>query len=421
MGWAASVVLVWTAACVLTCASDSEGLSVEFIADFINESDVFLGGESFSKDEAINLEKIYKWLDGFFWTEFWDNSVHRQQAYEQMEQLYEISHRMPSLAFGVGQAFYSFFWFKDNGPMVDIEAATRAAALHEIALNYANCNDSSTPVGDFLAKACPERWFYLTMLTAECGVELAASRADAPRAAELLAQANGHFDALRRLPFFSFQKWRTLYEINTNSHIFPGPVNRPVWPNKAVPIAQWLESNFHVFRAELDYILEHDLFDSLYWQGQVSFTQFSPKRLDWTPLNLIHNKEPASNACQVANRSCELLLTRPELARCGAKDVGAAFARLLPGAGIKSHFWNAPPRLGVHLGLYSAPGASMAVADKSVEWEEGRAIVFDDTYIHSVRHFGGATRYALITWICHPCDTHHAEVPADYSEGLCPI
>ncbi|CAK0816255.1 unnamed protein product, partial [Prorocentrum cordatum] len=117
-------------------------------------------------------------------------------------------------------------------------------------------------------------------------------------------------------------------------------------------------------------------------------TQFSGRRESWAPLNLIHNRELAPHACEVANRSCELLLTRPEIARCDAKDVGAAFARLAPGMGIKPHFWTAPPRLGVHLGLRVPPGASMAVGNRTVVWRDGEAVVFDDTYIHSSRSSG---------------------------------
>eukprot|EP00747_Dinoflagellata_sp_TGD_P085996 gnl/TRDRNA2_/TRDRNA2_163104_c2_seq1.p1 gnl/TRDRNA2_/TRDRNA2_163104_c2~~gnl/TRDRNA2_/TRDRNA2_163104_c2_seq1.p1 ORF type:complete len:151 (+),score=9.33 gnl/TRDRNA2_/TRDRNA2_163104_c2_seq1:235-687(+) len=148
-------------------------------------------------------------------------------------------------------------------------------------------------------------------------------------------------------------------------------------------------------------------------------TQFSGKRESWAPLNLIHNRKTAPHACQVANRSCELLLTRPEIARCDAKDVGAAFARLVPGMGIKPHMWTAPPRLGVHLGLVTPPGATMVVGGQTVDWQAGKAVVFDDTYIHSVRHRGTETRYLLIAWFCHPCDTVHAEVPPEYPEGLC--
>merc|ERR550534_488525 len=227
------------------------------------------------------------------------------------------------------------------------------------------------------------------MLCAEVGAELAARRSDVGRAGQLLQRSQELFKELNEYPFFSFRKWNSIYDINTNSHVFSGPIRqRPIWPTAGLAIAEWFESNFQVFKDDLDFIVQNNLFDTLYFAGHVSMTQFSGKRESWAPLNLIHNRALAPHACQVANRSCELLASRPEIARCNAHDVGAAFARLQPGMGIKPHFWSAPPRLGLHLGLRTPPGATMVVGSEVVEWEEGKAVVFDDTFIHSVRHMG---------------------------------
>jgi len=388
----------------------------------IQESDLFLGGQAFGQNESENLGLIYKWLDDIMWSQSWDQQDHRKLAYGQLQQLADLSaSQLPSLAFGVGQALYSYFWFEDNGPNLNVEAAIKSVQLHDVSLRYSGCRNLSMGVGSFLSKVCHERWLFLIMLSAEVGAEIAASRADISQSAKLLTQAQDLFDELREYPFFSFRNWQSLYDINANSHVFPeGFQQRPIWPSSSVPLAAWLEENYEVFREELDFIVNNSLFDTLYFAGQVSMTQFSGRRESWAPLNLIHNGELAPNACQVAKRSCELLAARPEIARCSAKDVGAAFARLEPGMGIKPHLWNAPPRLGVHLGLHTPPGASMAVGSHVVQWEEGKAVVFDDTYIHSVKHTGTETRYLLIAWFCHPCDSVHAEVPPEDPESFCP-
>lgn len=293
--------------------------------------------------------------------------------------------------------------------------------LHDLSLKHSGCSNLSLGVGAFLGKVCHERWLFLIMLCAEVGTAFAKRRQSLSKAASLLQRGNELFEELRQYPFFSFRKWQALYDINTNSHVFPeGFQQRPVWPNSAVPLAGWLEANYHIFREDLDTILNQSLFDTLYFMGHVSMTQFSGRRESWAPLNLIHNRELAPHACQVAQRSCALLQSRPEIARCNAKDVGAAFARLQPGMGIKPHLWNAPPRLAAHLGLRTPHGASMAVGEHELSWEEGKATVFDDTYIHSVTHEGTEDRYLLITWFCHPCDTVHAEVPPEDPEHFCP-
>jgi len=381
----------------------------------LKESDVFLGDSHFTDNESENSAILTRWLDDIFWTDLWDSVDHRKTVYSQLEQLADLSEeRLPSLSFAVGQAIYSYFWFKDNGPDINMAAAFRTADMYTISLNHSGCSNLSVGVGTFLSNGCHERWLHLIMICAEVGVEVASSRENVLKASALLSQAHSLFQQLLPYPYFSFRGWKSIYDINSNSHIFPEHVRqRPIWANEDIPLARWLEANYPVFRADMDYIIEHNLFDSLYFQGRVSMTQFSGRRESWAPLNLIHNKELAPVACQVANKSCELLRTRPEIAACDAKDVGAAFARLQPSMGIKPHFWTAPPRLGVHLGLRTPPGATMTVADKVVHWEEGKAVVFDDTYIHSVQHRGTGTRYLLIAWFCHPCDPVHASVPPE--------
>lgn len=388
----------------------------------LRAEDVFLGGEAFSSDdEQSNLGKLYKWLDDVFWTELWDSEHHREMAYAQVKQLAALStDGIPSLSFAVGQALYSYFWFKANGGDMDEDVVLRSIELHELSLGHSGCGDLTLPVGTFLSKACAERWLYLIMLCSELGAELAARRRSVRVASDMLAKADSLFHTMMSYSFFSFRNWTAIYELNTNSHVFDGSVRqRPIWPNEHIPLAGFLEANSQVFQDELAYILENNLFDTLYFAGRVSMTQFSGRRESWAPLNLIHNRELAPHACAVANRTCELLLSRPEIARCDARDVGAAFARLQPGMGIKPHFWNAPPRLGVHLGLRTPPGAEMLVGDQVVDWQEGKAVVFDDTYVHSVRHKGSEDRYLLIAWFCHPCDDYHAEVPAENRGELC--
>merc|ERR1719379_2858535 len=101
------------------------------------------------------------------------------------------------------------------------------------------------------------------MISAEVGAEVARKRADVVLAAHLLLKADRLFRELLPFPYFSFRKWKSVYDINTNSHVFPEPVGqRPIWPKEAVPLAGWLEANSGVFQADLNHILQNDLFDT---------------------------------------------------------------------------------------------------------------------------------------------------------------
>eukprot|EP00971_Amphidinium_carterae_P111448 2207097-Amphidinium_carterae.1 len=83
------------------------------------------------------------------------------------------------------------------------------------------------------------------MLSAEVGAELAAKRSDIRQASQLLQRADALFQELNEFPFFSHRQWTSLYDINSNSHVFPsGLQQRPLWPKEAIPLALWLEENY---------------------------------------------------------------------------------------------------------------------------------------------------------------------------------
>merc|ERR1739845_125938 len=119
---------------------------------------------------------------------------------------------------------------------------------------------------------------------------------------------------------------------------------------------------------------------------------------------MFRNAQSMPSVCAHAPKTCALLASRPEVANCHMGGSGAGFLRMRPGGRLKPHFGNAP-RLSAHLALIVPPGEiRMSVGYESVRWQEGRVIVFDDTYIHSVTHNGDEPRYVLNVWMCHPCD-----------------
>ncbi|CAE7940214.1 Asphd2, partial [Symbiodinium sp. KB8] len=134
-------------------------------------------------------------------------------------------------------------------------------------------------------------------------------------------------------------------------------------------------------------------------------SEMAPSRAGWVRLDLI-NGAGFGQLCSLAalRPSCELLASRPEInGNCTAYLAGAALARLLPGSEIKPHF-DTHCRLAAHLGLRSVAGASMRVGGEVASWQEGKVLVFDDTFVHSVVHEGLEPRYVLVSWFCHPCD-----------------
>ena len=75
-----------------------------------------------------------------------------------------------------------------------------------------------------------------------------------------------------------------------------------------------------------------------------------------------------------------------------------------PKTKIKAHTGSCNFRLRTHLGLYipEPEKTYIQVADKKLRWLNNKAFSFDDSFLHSVEHFGEKPRYimAIDTW--HP-------------------
>jgi aspartyl/asparaginyl beta-hydroxylase (cupin superfamily) len=182
-------------------------------------------------------------------------------------------------------------------------------------------------------------------------------------------------------------------------------------------MAGFLEAHFETILNELKSILSVDgRFDSMQRNTRNAEPQFGPRDDDWQTAYLARGGEFIQTACEFAPETCALMRLRPEVADCKGSLSGVGFLRLQPGARLKPHFGNSP-RLTVHLGLIVPPGdIHMVVGGEVVRWVAGKAIVFDDTFVHSVRHDGLESRYVLLTWMCHPCDPTNGRRPDENTE-----
>jgi hypothetical protein len=83
----------------------------------------------------------------------------------------------------------------------------------------------------------------------------------------------------------------------------------------------------------------------------------------------------------------------------------ALLSRLAPGTQVARHHGISNCQLTMHLGLLVPPSAGIEVNGRVGEWREGRVLVFDDSYPHSVWHngsAGGGPRLVLLLRGYHP-------------------
>ncbi len=78
------------------------------------------------------------------------------------------------------------------------------------------------------------------------------------------------------------------------------------------------------------------------------------------------------------------------------------FSALNPGAKLVPHCgpWNF--RLTMHLGLVIPEGGWIRVADETRTWQEGKCLLFDDSFDHEVQMHTRSTRVILLMHLWHP-------------------
>lgn len=88
----------------------------------------------------------------------------------------------------------------------------------------------------------------------------------------------------------------------------------------------------------------------------------------------------------------------------GCDKVGRVyFSAMIPGTHIKPHCGPHNFKLRFHLGIVTDPAARIRVGNDVREWEEGKIIVFDDSFEHEVWNNSNITRIVMIIDVWNPC------------------
>jgi aspartyl/asparaginyl beta-hydroxylase (cupin superfamily) len=78
------------------------------------------------------------------------------------------------------------------------------------------------------------------------------------------------------------------------------------------------------------------------------------------------------------------------------------YSVLTPGTHLKPHTGGVNLFLTVHLPLIVPPGCGLRVGDEVREWQPGKLVVFDDSFIHEAWNSGDSDRVVLLWDIWHP-------------------
>ena len=167
--------------------------------------------------------------------------------------------------------------------------------------------------------------------------------------------------------------------------------NDPVLAAADFPFLKPFETHWLEIHAELQKVLKHK--ESVPAFEEVSIDQMKIARgRQWRTFILYGFGEKSEKNCRFTPRTAELLEQVPELQT-------AWFSILEPGYHITPHRGVTKGILRCHLGLMVPDRREdcwMRVDDRRYSWEQGKCLVFDDTYDHEVLNDTDQERVILL-------------------------
>ncbi|XP_070077601.1 aspartyl/asparaginyl beta-hydroxylase isoform X2 [Equus przewalskii] len=127
---------------------------------------------------------------------------------------------------------------------------------------------------------------------------------------------------------------------------------------------------------------------------------------DWSQFTLWQQGRKNENACKGAPITCSLLDKFPETTGCRRGQI--KYSVMHPGTHVWPHTGPTNCRLRMHLGLViPKEGCKIRCANETKTWEEGKVLIFDDSFEHEVWQDAASFRLIFIVDVWHPELTPH--------------
>ncbi|XP_054035206.1 aspartyl/asparaginyl beta-hydroxylase [Dryobates pubescens] len=122
---------------------------------------------------------------------------------------------------------------------------------------------------------------------------------------------------------------------------------------------------------------------------------------DWSQFTLWQQGRRNENACKSVPKTCALLERFPEATGCRRGQI--KYSIMHPGTHVWPHTGPTNCRLRMHLGLViPQEGCRIRCAQENRTWEEGKVLIFDDSFEHEVWQDAAAPRLIFIVDVWHP-------------------
>jgi uncharacterized protein (TIGR02466 family) len=243
---------------------------------------------------------------------------------------------------------------------------------------------SAGPAGDLEAAAFArlvEGWVAAGLLTT-----LPSLRPAVPRRLGMFQAAAAQHDAAPSHPF----PLRSPFELQRPALYYPGLGTREIHDAQRFAWVRLLEDAFPAIRRELLASLEESQFSRVH-ESYTATGEWDAAYL-WIFGNEI---EETTSRCP---ETAAILRQIP-----GGTVFGTSlFSALAPGTYLSPHCGASNAKLRCQLPLVVPPGCRLKVGDSEIEQQEGKCIVFDDSFLHSAWNLGDQVRYVLVFDFYHP-------------------
>lgn len=123
---------------------------------------------------------------------------------------------------------------------------------------------------------------------------------------------------------------------------------------------------------------------------------------DWSTLFLWENGGAVDDHVALVPQTFKAVMDSVPLCHIGARAPSVMLSLLRPGAHIPPHTGMINCRYICHLPLVVPDNCGFRVGEKTIEWQEGKVILFDDTVQHEAWNRSGKDRLVLIFDIWRP-------------------
>uniref|UniRef100_A0A4W5NY73 Aspartate beta-hydroxylase n=1 Tax=Hucho hucho TaxID=62062 RepID=A0A4W5NY73_9TELE len=213
-------------------------------------------------------------------------------------------------------------------------------------------------------------------------------------------------DALQRMGDDSAYKWyerghqrghfasvwqRSLYNVD-------GLKAQPWWTPKDtgyMDLVKTLERNWRTIRDEALSVM--DKTTGLFVPEEENLRE----KGEWGQFTLWQQGKKAGESCRSVPKTCGLLEHYPEATGCKRGQI--KFSVMQPGTHVWPHTGPTNCRLRMHLGLViPKTGCKIRCTNDTRAWEEGKVLVFDDSFEHEVWQDADSYRLIFIVDVWHP-------------------